>query len=548
MLVEKNLTSNQLKLLFCVLIRNEKVFNDLTNLSVEHFEQVPHKLLFNVLKAHWEENHELPNQVTLREDVKTILEHDNDLLNSSETKQIYSLIKAAFDGEYWSGLSPTDTNLERRAYKFASILMQRAVALAAVRSLSNMQDLSEFPDMLQDTMEAVQKTLLQNKGGANLLFPDSWDTSNIFELTTTGLKFFDDLLNGGAKVGEAYGYMAPYGTCKTTVAVQLWSEASKLAAVRTDNKIGLSFYVSYEAPQDELQQRILMYDAQVHRNSLEHMGKMGIAALGSNPLEPKEYEQSRFKELLEVGLFKPERERVLESIQRLNNHCVLIDMTGGDKNNPGAGSGGVREIVRRIKAELLARGPNYVVQNVIIDYLGLLVDRDNSNRGKKIPDDHKLYQTAVSDIVRLISVPFETHTWIIHQLSGEANSIINPTKKLDHTSAKGSKSFAENLHFCFVSGALTLEGLGMLSCTKQRRAKRKPSIIIRLLGEFNCVAHAETFTLDSKGKIVNKADLGSIATIDTGGIGVATTTSASENVDEDTENPNPEIPPGFDVD
>jgi hypothetical protein len=87
--------------------------------------------------------------------------------------------------------------------------------------------------------------------------------------------------------------------------------------------------------------------------------------------------------------------------------------------------------------------------------------------------------------------------------------MLSPTKTMHHTDAKGSKSFAENLHFAFVIGNLNMDQLGQIACTKFRRAKRLPPSIIRVEGEFNDVVAPTNYHIDAKGQIIDKDTISS---------------------------------------
>lgn len=308
--------------------------------------------------------------------------------------------------------------------------------------------------------------------------------------------------------------MAPYGTCKTTLGVMLWCTAAKQCFEQTlsedyDGRKGMSVLVSYEAPlSPEIQHRSVMYAAQINRFSLEKMGSDGLSALSDDPDNPLPYEKKLFAAQIADGVFKPERTRVNECIGWLDEHVHCIDMSGSDRENfPGAGYGGVQEIVNRIKLELREResdGSEWYVKNVIVDYLGLMVDRDSTLRKSDPVEDHKAYQAAVAQIVNLVSKPFDCPSWILHQLSGVANATLNPTKVLHHTDAKGSKSFGENLDFCFVIGSLNADSLGQVACTKHRRAAKQAPSVIKVDGEYNLVTSPTNFQIDNKGQIVDK--------------------------------------------
>ena len=75
---------------------------------------------------------------------------------------------------------------------------------------------------------------------------------------------------------------------------------------------------------------------------------------------------------------------------------------------------------------------------------------------------------------------------------------------LHHTDAKGSKSFGENLDFCFVIGSLNADSLGQVACTKHRRAGKQAPSVIKVDGEYNLVTSPTNFQIDNKGQIVDK--------------------------------------------
>jgi hypothetical protein len=114
---------------------------------------------------------------------------------------------------------------------------------------------------------------------------------------------------------------------------------------------------------------------------------------------------------------------------------------------------------------------------------------------------------AVQEIVNKICKPFKCHAWILHQLSGSANAMLSPTKTLHHTDAKGSKSFAENLDFCFVIGNLNNDAMGQIACTKYRRFRKLPGSVIQVDGEFNTVRAMDNYYIDSRGGIIDKSTM-----------------------------------------
>ena len=510
------LSASHLRLFMAIVLRNDVVFDHFRDkLTVLHFKDESYQLLYRVLLNHSSANLTLPGLPELEAEITTMFESDPEIISEYGREDLEDFLAYVWDSESWGDTDPSSKKMETFAYKIGQRLLQARHAESALEQIQQVSDPDIFPSILQQLAEQAEH--LQHEGsqlGRSLVFGEDWDKHSPLLITSTGVSFFDKYMSGGQAPGEAYGLMAPYGTCKTTLAVILWCAAARSCyeealAEDFDGRKGMSVLVSYEASMSpELQHRTVMYAAQISRYSLEKMGEDGLEALADDPDNPLPYEQKLFKSQIADGVFKPERVRVSDAVGWVNNHIHCIDLSGADKDNfPGAGYGGVDEIVNRIKQELRERerdGEQWYVKNVIIDYLGLMVDRDVNLRKENPVEDHKAYQAAVGKVVNLVSKQFSCSSWILHQLSGAANANLNATKVLHHTDAKGSKSFGENLDFCFVIGSLNNDSLGQCACTKHRRAQNIAPSVIKVDGEFNLVTSPDNFQVDTKGQIVDK--------------------------------------------
>lgn len=510
----QRLSTAHLQLFVAILLRNKKVFDQFkSRLTVTHFEDDHYRLLYRVLLDFNKANARMPSRPELKAEIGALLELDDDLLSNQGRKELAGFISYAFNPETFSDCQPDSASLEKYARNAGRRLLLQTIQ-EQIQTQINDISIDELPVFLQqakNTMEIIKRTTATND--KNETFELDWDRSKPKLIHTTGLSFFDKFMDGGASGDEVYGLMAPYGTCKTTLGVMLWCKAAEQAFQATleneeDSRIGLSILVTYEAAKNpEILHRALMYTATVSRNSLTKMGLDGLSALSNNPEVPLPYEKIKFAQQISDGLFIPELTRVQQKVNWLNKHTLCLDFSGADTKYPGAGNGGIDEIVERINNELTIRGKNHYVKNVIIDYLGLMVDRDNTKvrNGKPQAEDHKTYQQAGGEISQKIAKQFECHVWVLHQLSGAANAYLSPTKILHHTDAKGSKSFAENLDFCFVIGNLNNESMGQLACTKHRRFRKIPATVIRVDGEFNSVSSLDNYFIDNKGQILDKS-------------------------------------------
>ena len=509
------LSGAHLRLFMSVLLQSDTVFQQFYGkLAVEKFSDESNQLLYRMLLDFWESNDDsLPSEAEAYTEIETYFDQDADIISDAGRDELEELLNYAYDPQTFGADGPTSEKMTRFAFRAGKRLLQQAYlaqVTSELKDLPTLDDLTDFFSNAANQSEWLALNEHNSKPKYTLPGDDGeWASTSPFIVQSTGIPFFDKYMSGGARKQEGYGLMAPYGTCKTTLAVMLWSLAAQQCYEETlrdewDGKKGLSFLVTYEAPlSPEIQHRVVMYSAQVHRNSLESMGTDGLKALQSDPEKPLPYEKLKFKRQISDGVFEPEVARVKRVTPYINEHTVCLDLTGADEDWPHAGHGGIAEIIQRIKLELRNRGKDYYVKNVIVDYLGLMVDQDGT-LGTKKDDDHKLYQKKVSELVSKVSIGLDCHLWVLHQLSGSANSMLSPTKTMHHTDAKGSKSFAENLHFAFVVGNLNMDQMGQIACTKFRRARRQPPSIVRVEGEFNDVVAPDNFHIDAKGKIVDK--------------------------------------------
>lgn len=540
------LSDAHLQLLMAILVQNEGVFAHFKGqLTVEHFEAEWCKLLYRVVFDYHASNAALPSFAELESGLKAFFEDDPEIISESARDELEAFLDYAFlDPTTFADHAVNSTKLEKFAYRAAKTLLMAFAKKQLVQAIRTETALEDLPFILQAARSQIEMIQLANYNNeATVTFGPEWDKKAARMTQSTGLGFLDKYLGGGTAVGEAYGVMAPYGTCKTTLAVMLWCTAAQQCYEQTfgedwDGRKGLSVLITYEsAMSPDIQRRSLMYACQVSRYSLDRMSNVGLSMLGNDPEKPEPYEKKLFYKAISDGVFKPERQRVEEAIVWLNEHTLCLDFSGADKRYPTAGSGGIAEIVQRIKMELRSRKGDYYVKNVIIDYLGLMVDRDTSIRAEKNkPEDHKTYQQANEQIAFKICKPFECHAWVFHQLSGTANAMLSPTKTLHHTDAKGSKSFAENLDFAFVFGNLNNDSMGQVACTKYRAFRKLPPTVIKVEGEFNTVLAPDNFHIDNDGKIVDKSTMttaGAIAVDNFEGLESVTSTGMAPVEDVD---------------
>lgn len=526
------LTKDCIDLFAAVWIRNEEVYENFKgSLKAEHFGDNYLKVLYHVTKDFYDTNERAPLKPELVASISEFLPEFEYSLEEEDHVNIGEFLEFAYDPDTYGDSGVTSDKLASFVHKVGQKLLLNVFSSDTIAKLKagGIADASQFVNVLQQATEQAEGIANQSMSiDPSLTFSEGWDRQDTTFINPTGLKFLDKYMGGGTKAKEIYGIMAPYGTCKTTLAVMLWCNAAKDCAARLNsedfknkhpdkaNKVGLSFLVTYEAPlNSEIRHRALAYMGTIARESLEAMGSEGMSAL--NGMDPKDYEQWEFSSEIKDDLFRSEKQRALDAISILNKHTVCLDMTGDDPNFPNAGSGGIAEIKKRIKAEIKSRNDKeklnpsgaipteYYVESVLIDYWGAMLERDQSlTENKNSYDDSKALSKHVLKAKNQLAIYFDCHVWIFHQLTGQANSY-SPMKELHHTDAKGCSSFAENLDFAIQFGNLTVESIGKVHCSKHRRTGKMASSLIKVEGRFNRVVVPDNYMIDGRGKLVEKS-------------------------------------------
>lgn len=308
-------------------------------------------------------------------------------------------------------------------------------------------------------------------------FNDEWTPTPVNKYTT-GIPWLDGITNGGHVAGETYGILGGFGSGKTTIGAQIVVGSARYAADRHKSfgdPLKYAYLCHYEAGKDEMRCRMMSHAASIDKNVLEMWGKPNFELSKTGSL--KAYEKELFADQIKAvgeANFMGEHERFLAHRSELKSNIRLLDMSGPE-HNPKQGSGYIPEIVSALERDRReGREPSVVV----IDYAGLCVRRHIIENNL---EEHKFY-TMLTDFghncFRQIAVPFKTPVWILHQLSGDANTRTFASK-ITHADAAGSKSFAENLWFSFQIGMPHPEHRAMqFFCTKARRADiGKPTLL-----------------------------------------------------------------------
>ena len=503
------LLSSSKELLLALLIHQPELFErHKTNLLPEHFGEGDggYRLVWQVVLDNYGKHGRLPGVKTLTREVAAAIAKAPKLLTEAERLGVTGVIDALSDIRRNQSPSPSPA-AGVWAAKTIRKLREEVVANNLIENISGRNALIRDMPMILDTAQrAVENIQCVGAGKIDVeIFPKGWLKKEGRKLFPSGISFLDEFLAGGQAAGEVYGVMGPYGSCKTTLAVMLVVEAAR-QAYKLRLKGGPHQYavlVTYEETLSDLQPRIMSYAARIRRDSFLSVNGKPPQLSSANDLKP--YEKAMFREQLLAGVpVFGEQERHDQAIDWLCKHVIVVDMSGPAPSWSGAGGSFIPEIHRSINRELWERD-DAKCRLVVIDYVGAAVDRHLiASNGDDKHVRHLIKRTPLQ-VRNEIAIRYGCPVWLFHQLSGKANAK-SPGARLDCTDAAESKSFAENLDFCFVIGRPDGHGRCRFINAKHRRTDSRPEIIIWINGAISRVERADDYVLDTRARTIVEKD------------------------------------------
>lgn len=474
------LAEASIELMIQILMRREDAFCAVRNqLTPAIFRDYTEDLyaLWSVLCEYHAVHEQLPNFTTLQAELKSFCSSHPDIKLDDE--ELQGLILFCRKAHQMKAIQ-LDTNW---AIKKVRQFLDERLLDKTKRLLDDDQrrpsDLPAFLRKLHVASEEISSIQGTTTGSA---FPTNW-TPTPLALMSTGIDFLDEFMGDGDASGEVNSVLGPTGSCKTTLALQLACKRAQQYWLRTRDNPSLPqhmvYFVPYESPvEPELRQRILVCHAAVLRKSMETC-KNGWDSLSSMD-SPKGYEQELFKDQLQRGTFRGERERIEDSMIVLNKALKWIDCSGGDPANPNRGGGFVDELVNILTNDL-RNNPNTRVGTVIIDYAGVMVTKHLARTGQDYGQLRHHLGNLPMQLRDRIALPMQASVWLMHQLSGAANSK-SVWAGTSHTDSQECKTIGDNCSFAFALGNVDINGHCVIQCTKHRRQPRHSRRIIRVDG------------------------------------------------------------------
>lgn len=488
------LSDRQVEMMLGVLLRRKSAFRKAApKLKPEDF--APHHkalaTLWSVALDFYAEFNSLPSEEDILGEIERRMDEDPSGLTDEEQEMLDGSVSAI----YGVKLRSLRTNIGMKFLRY--YLEDRLADTARTQMQNTVYTPLNLGGLFKDLADRATQLQTVEAASTGKPFPKGWRRSAVkIRKTPTRCKFFDTLLNGGQGAKEVIGLLGPHGSCKTTSIIQV---ATNIAGdARSDwlengeeGPLGISYLFFWEGTLDEMRLRALSCVGRIDRSTLED----GEWETMSTAKTLKPYEKRLFSKKLKMGArVKGERGRCADAQRQLNINLRLIDMTGNDVNNPSRGKGMVDEIAAIIAADqehLVRQGYEPYVAFVGIDYLGAVVERyldDYPHERKHLRHYLRGFPLHAKN---KIAIPFDTTVWVLHQLSGDANSFA-PGRIPKSTDAAEAKSFRENLDFALVFSNPDPNAHLLVSCDKHRRAPMKPNSIIRIDGHISVLTDVST--------------------------------------------------------
>ncbi len=491
--------------------------------------------IWQAVGEYYDANDALPDRSILTAEVSRVLEDEYFTLTPAQEDQLADLLDAMFDDTAYK--KPVETSREHAkwAVETAQKLLIQLAAEEIKEKLDDPHTLVEMPTMLQAMTEQVGAIQSMSASRSGELFATGWDVIEQKPLFSTGLKIIDEFI-GGMRSAEVYGVFGPYGSCKTTLAVQavvagadqcanLWEAAlaaytTALAAWKAAKtgpkprrpKRPMVVYASYETPVGEFRERCLAVSANVPRSELIKMDHRGVKSLRGPTDEPKPYEKEFYAgHIAEKIPFPCEQARVMANAARLNKYVVFLDMTGKTEERQQKGKGAVPELALELRFEMKER--NAKLYCLWLDHAASMCEEYMIAKETDAADRRVILRRIPKQLGTLIAGPLDAPVFVLQQLSGEANSR-KTTADIHHTDSDECKSFAMYLDFAITTTRPNAEQVCIFRCTKHRRTPPLPHKFIRVVGDYNRVEDVSNFyTLEGGGLgIVSKSTANAVQT------------------------------------
>lgn len=512
--------------MLAVLIRNKEAYLPASEmLEVRHVESfgVAYALIWKVVRKFYKKHQALPKKELLRTEIHNQLGTTDDL-DEEEREDIDKFIEYAFDKTQHGGANLSkDPLYVKTALDTVRQFLEEQFALDLRESVYNNGEVPvEFPTLLAEHSGKISQLQTLSQPGVESLYQPGWEAEAPPVLRSLGMETLDLFTGGGAADDECILFMGPYGSCKTTLAVQSATEMAKFAGSLYSKGETINGYkptvvfVSTEMRRKEMRIRSLSCLANIPRKRIHDLlendrslsGLSRAKTPGAN--KATQYEKKFYYDENTLKGYMPEWDRANFAMKVLNEHLMFIECVSGGQT-PQLGTGGVPEIAAVVASEMRKR-KNIAPYAFVLDHASALAARMIQSDKYGPDDERKILKWIPMQCQDHLIYPHKAPLLLLHQLSGEANSRA-PTADLSHTDAAECKAIGEFASFAIVTGNPTQDDnqLTKWRCTKHRREPPKPHAIVQVDGRFCRVQdRSDEFVCDMASRmIVSKSEMSS---------------------------------------
>jgi hypothetical protein len=314
-----------------------------------------------------------------------------------------------------------------------SFLLQRQVHVF----LNDMQERNMYsPAAIVEAANRVNSALV-SQGAISNPFKD--ELLGAVPREPTGVNFIDQMMGGGTRPREMYGFLAPSGGGKTTLSNQI-----AITSARMRRHVVVFSYEEAITP--------------------EYMVPLYACATGLT--------RERLEKVTSLNDLNPEERAVFVKAKADTGeylHCVDCSGHAGASGARG-GFGGPPEIESTL---LLLKSRGIHVSGFVVDWFWPMFQRywsawepEKSGTGKRV--EERAFAQQVTDQLKVIASRFDCWAWVNQQLTpAEAMK----KRDMNWNDSAEFKSFAWYMNGCFALGMLDESKVGVLNYSKGRSVK-----------------------------------------------------------------------------
>lgn len=468
--VHKNVTKEELDLLLCHLIQSEDVFRvAYDKLDMAHFDteaEIGYKLIWARMKIFFKEHNTIPPEAYLRAEVTKAIAGDNTLNHPHIIKATQELLDLAYCFK--------DPIPQYAMDVLSSFLFQRVVA----PKIKSLHDQGTFGEDAWDNIVAEKKSLSLERSADVTPFASGADMLlGVMPRDPTGVGFVDEMLGGGTRPGELFGFLAPSSGGKTTLSNQI--------AIEYARKKKHMLVFSYESPVDA-----------------EYLIPVYACA---TKIKRARWESIPVGTAVETIFTPQEMQELNIARESISKYLHFIDHSG--LGNSRSGFNGVQEIDNKLTEYEKRTGCK--VDAFVVDWFWPMVTRayHNVKMGYGKSMDMRVYAQGCVDELRVVAQRHKAWCWINHQLKPDE---AKKNRDMEFEDAAELKSFAWYLNGCLCMGRMDDEKVGSIKYSKARSVDNSV-VHVQLEGEIARFGPVKNKVFDPRqGKHVDAAEINAI--------------------------------------